>query len=294
MACNYTFTVNGIQLEGFSLPAVSGNDNLSNLIQSISTNPDQADALVKKIKEINKKQQSLTTSIKAIDKRAAFDKIAKNLARLGVTVNLASNEQMTKLFPIGTKAGVLNGDIYINLDIADVSSPMHELLHLVFGVMKADNYNTYETLMKKALKSKDFIRIKDHLPQEYSFMSDGDRNEEAFARLFEEILSEENVGLDTFEKEYDAINDILSKYISKTFGISGVVDVLDFLQSPFSSLTKQGSTLFMRTDNKIPYKQNKRLVKQQAFITNLISDLTSTDGLRDENGDIQKIIKECE
>jgi len=41
-----------------------------------------------------------------------------------------------KNFPIGTEAVVHEGIIYVNKDIAKISAPIHEFMHLVFAVMK--------------------------------------------------------------------------------------------------------------------------------------------------------------
>lgn len=48
------------------------------------------------------------------------------------------------------KAFIYNGDIYINTDIATVDSPVHELLHILFGSMKYNNRDMYNQIVSTA------------------------------------------------------------------------------------------------------------------------------------------------
>lgn len=300
MACNYSFIVNESELEGLSLPAPSGDDSVENFIAALAKNPEQAKQLVNIVQKAQKKQAAITTKpLKSIDKNIALLKVAEKLSSLGIKVWLGDQKQFDSLgiFPSGTKAGVYNGDIYINIDKdtgADITTPMHEFLHLVFAVMKAENFNAYNTLMKAATKNKPFNDLRENLPNEYKKMSELDIQEEVLLRLFEEILQNNSVSLDVFGAEnYEIINSILAEYIQKTFNIDQVVDVIDFLKSPFSDLTRQGSTLFIRKNKVIPYFNYKEKVRQQEMISSLISILSDV-GIVDENGELQKIERECE
>ena len=60
------------------------------------------------------------------------------------------------------KAFVYNGNIYVNTDIATVDSPVHELLHILFGSMKSSNRRIYEQIISSAenLNSYNEISIK--------------------------------------------------------------------------------------------------------------------------------------
>lgn len=62
------------------------------------------------------------------------------------------NQQEWKDIP-GTqqaKAFIYNGDIYINTDIATIDSPVHELLHILFGSMKYSNREMYNQIVSSA------------------------------------------------------------------------------------------------------------------------------------------------
>jgi hypothetical protein len=47
----------------------------------------------------------------------------------------------------GPSGYVENGIIYLNSSREITGVPMHELMHLVFGVMKQDNFKEYEYLL---------------------------------------------------------------------------------------------------------------------------------------------------
>lgn len=46
-----------------------------------------------------------------------------------------------------TNAFILNGDVYINMDVADIDAPIHELSHILLGSVKFQNPNLYNELV---------------------------------------------------------------------------------------------------------------------------------------------------
>jgi len=54
---------------------------------------------------------------------------------------------------------VENGVIYLNPNSDVTTTPIHELMHLVFAVMKSDNYKDFEKLIKLLQKNEDFMEI---------------------------------------------------------------------------------------------------------------------------------------
>lgn len=80
--------------------------------------------------------------------------ISKQLERLrklyGINIKQINNEDLPKLGLQelnGVNAFVLNGEIYVNLDVASVDAPIHEMLHIMFGGIKFTNPNLYENLL---------------------------------------------------------------------------------------------------------------------------------------------------
>lgn len=50
-------------------------------------------------------------------------------------------------------AFIYNGEIYINLDNAELDAPLHEFSHILFGILKFTNPNTYQRLMEQVMDS---------------------------------------------------------------------------------------------------------------------------------------------
>ena len=301
MAC-YKFKIDGVDTQ-VSIPSTLNSDSefnwetfISDLkrqtdIENASENPETSvDLLVRLLDSHKKQENSGKESIKSIDKREAFQLIQKHLSRIGVSVHLESPESRERLgFSANTDAGVMNGEIYIFEDSA-ISSPMHEFLHLIFGVMKQDNFNKFSKLMGLMSSVSEFNTIKQQIDTNDSYrgLTDLDRSEEAFVRYMSSLL-EENIEMsEEFNNVYDEINTILVPSIKKTFGIDGVVNLIDFLKSPFSDLTKQGSTLFVRKSlNTTGYSDNKYKVILSGKIMNYIQELSTGENPLIEEGECQ-------
>lgn len=54
------------------------------------------------------------------------------------------------------KGFVKDGKIYINKDLASVNTPMHELLHLIMGTLKAHNRTLYNSLCNRMVNNNGF------------------------------------------------------------------------------------------------------------------------------------------
>ena len=74
------------------------------------------------------------------------------------------------------KAFVYNGNIYVNTDIATVDSPVHELLHILFGSMKYQNREMYEQIVGSAQQLNSYNEISERYPNR----TQNDVNEEVF------------------------------------------------------------------------------------------------------------------
>jgi hypothetical protein len=89
---------------------------------------------------------------------------------------------------------VENGVIYLNVKSDITTTPMHELLHLVFGVMKHDSFVSYERVLELGCKSEYAKKLYNDLSTKdaYKNLMDLDLKEEVFCRLIEAIADPNN------------------------------------------------------------------------------------------------------
>lgn len=160
---------------------------------------------------------------------------------------------------------------------------MHELLHLVFGVMKADNFDNFQRLMELVYTSKQIQDIYFELnrSEEYGNLMDLDKKEEAFCRAIELIINgkaqSEDVFTDGENDLYETVSIMLAPVIGKTFGINPPTELINFLNDSVGNLKGYNSTLFIPIksdstgylDSKIKIIQSTKISK---FIEKLVKD----------------------
>lgn len=111
--------------------------------------------------------------------------------KFGVDAELLTREEMNDRFkdlPAHTKAFIRDGKIYINGTDATSADIIHEYTHLLLGVLKAQDFDTYARLMKLVV-SKSGIKFIEKLRNIYPNLADSDFNEEVFAISFGEFLA---------------------------------------------------------------------------------------------------------
>ena len=96
----------------------------------------------------------------------------------------------------GVKSFIYNGNIYINTDIATVDSPVHELLHLLFGSMKYQNRALYDQLVGQAEQFDSYNTIS----QNYPNRTKGDINEEVFVTELAKYLTGQNNAISNLDQ----------------------------------------------------------------------------------------------
>ncbi len=74
------------------------------------------------------------------------------------------------------KAFIFDGDIYVNVDNATIESPLHEMLHLIFGSIKYSEPELYQSLVDQAINFSSYNRIAKLYPNR----TQNDLNEEIF------------------------------------------------------------------------------------------------------------------
>ena len=101
----------------------------------------------------------------------------------GVKINLINEDEIPEDISNGRtdiKAYILNKEIFINLDKADIASPIHEMMHLILGTIKTTNRNVYLSLINNAKNHPDFNQVL----KKYSNNTKLDIYEEIFIDLF--------------------------------------------------------------------------------------------------------------
>lgn len=89
---------------------------------------------------------------------------------------LSSDEWQNVVGVNQVKAFVYNGNIYVNTDIATIDSPLHEMLHILFGSMKFQNRELYSQLVSQSINFDSYQEI----AQQYPNRTQEDLNEEIF------------------------------------------------------------------------------------------------------------------
>lgn len=292
MACNYEFQLpTGKVL--MALPAGVSQESdftldafIKDLTVYMSNNPKAKEEFEQLLTTVSEQQYLEAKELSSANRKAVLEQMAAHLQQIGVPVTLCTSATMPR---VGTErnasACVVNGQIYINTSKASVSDPMHEMMHLVFGVMKVDDYALFKDVMQQMFKLKEAQEIYNtQLSTSYEGLMYYDKLEETFVRLISDLLLGKydllhNEELSSF---IDSMSETLKPSIEKTFGIQMTDGLLDFLQSPVKHLTKRGSTLFIKKNYRtLGYTEHKQKVVESNRITQYIRDLIN-------NGTIQE------
>lgn len=84
-----------------------------------------------------------------------------------------------------TNAFILNGEIYINMDVADIDAPVHEMTHLMLGSIKYQNPSLYSELISLAEQLPNYRE----LARNYANRTRSDLNEEIFVTELAKYVS---------------------------------------------------------------------------------------------------------
>lgn len=87
-----------------------------------------------------------------------------------------------------TNAFILNGDIYINMDVADIDAPIHELSHLLLGSIKFQNPKLYSDLVNIVEQLSDYTELIKGFPNR----TNSDVNEEIFVTELAKFITNKN------------------------------------------------------------------------------------------------------
>ena len=206
------------------------------------------------------------------------------------------------------KAYILNKEIFINLDKADIASPIHEMMHLILGTIKTTNRNIYLSLINNAKNHPNFNQVL----KKYSNNTKLDIYEEIFIDLFTNTIKgkiQNNFKLNEIDNVIkNTLNEML-KLGSNLDSISGI----EILNTSFEDIINTfGSDLFINQSEyynpviatkSIKLSSNDVLIEKaadqlkKAIIElkkeenlNLLRDLSDSDLSDEERKQIKKTI----
>ena len=156
--------------------------------------------------------------------RSVIDAAQQVLApRLGgVKLNIITNEQAEELSKaserdMSAKAFIMNGEIYVNKDLANAEDLFHEYTHILLGYLKNNKdeniRNMYFKLLEEVWNLGEQDLARDSIERIYSKYAKIDQMEEYFALRFSRWIN------DNADAKYDIIfsNKALGKEASKLF-----------------------------------------------------------------------------
>lgn len=170
-----------------------------------------------KLNDINKDINPLDEKTKQ-DQKFIITKLLIKLSNLyGINIIPISNaeiqEKFNNIIPNAqiTNGFVYNGNIYINVDVANVDTPIHEMLHIFIGGIKYQDPNLYYEL----INSIEELPMYDVLSRNYPNRTKGDINEEIFISEFAKYLTNQE----------SIFNKLSTPIINKiTYNITRIID----------------------------------------------------------------------
>ena len=203
-----------------------------------------------------KKVEYFTDTYDKFDKKKILNRVIENInltydniinviddSKIQELVN--SKEINSTLADSFSRAGafIWNSNIYVNINKADISSPLHELMHLIMGALRSKNYSLYSSLLDKVATLPEFNeRFRNILTNRTL----NDAKEEAFVEFIADSLS------GVFSSEEFNINNLLSS--TDFFG--EYLKVLDStLSLDLNTLPEKTSETLSRELSKMPIEK---------------------------------------
>ena len=189
--------------------------------------------------------------VKDSDKIESFLKISEYLQeKFGVQLLLVSKneipyKELNKTTSDKINAYILNGKIYVNTDSELLLEPIHEMMHLLLGVMKVKSPNEYITLLENSKKHPDFKELFNL----YKGNTRLDIYEEIFINLFTDTLRGKINDNGVFQ--ISDLDNLLKSTLKSTFSLNKDIDNISAIESLEKStkdlLNEYESDLFLDT-----------------------------------------------
>ena len=190
-------------------------------------------------------QETPSYKIPRINIKRDLIKVVDHLKRhYGVECNIINNYDIVNGFEQGgkkiklpkscrdAKAFIFKGQIFINIDKAQIDDVVHEYAHLYLGIIKQNNPQLYLAIINTTEKLPDFQKQLEYERKRQGERSEIDLKEEIFVRLLGQYFGNRlTLGYHTDEGFEIIVNEFKETYqecIEQTFGLSDRAKDKDF------------------------------------------------------------------
>lgn len=226
--------------------------------------------LVTRASQIQKEIRSKHAA-KAHETLAVYKRFKERLTNLGLEVQIDHN------LPPNVNGFVENGVIHLNARSSITTTPVHELMHIVFAVMKNEDYAKFNKIMSKFLKNNNVAQqllseVQNN--SKYENLVENDQIEEVFCRMLEDLVNGKDDGFS--DQLLDGISKDISMYIGKTFGINAPTNFIEFLGFTIAELVTTNSPIFIKAQMQTTgYLENRLKVIESAKITKFLEKMVA-------------------
>lgn len=218
-------------------------ENLTNALQGIDKTNQLSDQQYLNSITLRKEQESDLLPI-----------IQANLKSLGVEMKIVAPKDLQALgLSLDTKAAVKDGVIYVRKDAFKISDTIHELSHLLLGVLKVQNFKTYQNIIYTLSKHPQVEDIYNSLTKFNAYSTDFelDKQEEAVVRFLERFVTQEPI---TEQFQYgnqiidvaDFLDTHLQAITQQVLGITKYPGIVTLFKSLVADIPVFGSSMFIR------------------------------------------------
>lgn len=180
-------------------------------------------------------------------------------------------------------AFILGNKVYVNTDKASLSSPIHELLHIIMGVMKQTTPDRYNILIDKASELPGFTEKYRQIMQNRVL---SDAKEEAFvdavAKSLQGVFSSDNFDINNllqssdFFKDYlDILSNGLELNISESGSKSAEILSKELSSMPMEKLVMEFNSLLVQSANP-KYSLFNADALNKAFLHRTVNNIKSS------------------
>lgn len=211
--------------------------------------------------------------------------IGQMLDGTGYTIRLMTQSEIDKEFNSlrASQRGFVTGQtIVINSTLANLSTPLHEFIHVFFGMIKAINPEAYQNLLQVILSNQDIAKSVNweinNIQNLYRGMAYSDLVEEAFANVYANFILKKNDRF--FEQDFRFNTMALSDEMKNMFDLSNQIknaNIEDILSLPLVKLSDLISNIkalsikgFDTAFKEEQLKQINQKMQQRRKITNYI------------------------
>lgn len=194
--------------------------------------------------------------------------------KYGVTIEYVTSDVMNKIAP-GSFAIVYEGKILLNIDSANISDPVHELLHMVLMTLKSSDPQTYYSLVNLVALHPMFKEIS----KDYKGEIHTELLEETFVNFFSRAFRNKLMiqGVFTEESFNSSINKAVEDLLQLTVSL-GNRNTFDIMERPIEEVLTEFGSKLIEGINVI----DKGSVEKMLTHTGVIKQLINEGNLKEE------------